>query len=575
MPPDETSGGARDDWAVVFVHGIGQPSPGSTLGRFGQPVVDYATATCGPATRLERTPGVWTLRLGDGAACRRWLLTEVHWADVVAAPTYRQLLRWLVLVAPWIVHTDALLWSERRPRRSRRRLWTAALYYTYIWVLRLIWAFVRGMLLLLAGVAAQLVLTLVGVIGLVPALRGIVVSVQRALVGSVGDSFAYLYDEQTWQRIEGRLIDAIAKAGARADRIAVVTHSQGTAVMHRALAGGRLPDHVTTWISLGSGLQKLIRLREASTRTLVGWALLRTVALAFFIASIPFWEMIPDPVRGGEKLTDLTGYALLVGIAVLLAPYRSVKRGKAHDSRLIRDPLQRYRLRWLDLYSFHDPVPGGPIAGIDSIEVYNYGSFLRDHSAYVANVEEVVRRIYELLEPPRVTEPFVARQLVQRRARRVRLRRVLWPLALGAAFALSAPLVHIAPWSVADVLMVASFVLLSVIGVDHLWRRWNAKATGLSVTDPGGRTPVGRMAWILGGGCVIALTVLTLGLAGTDAAGYDALLRFLSSWGLFLTWICGVLTVILLITLDFRAYEAARTLRTDSDHAAAPSPPLR
>jgi hypothetical protein len=64
---------------------------------------------------------------------------------------------------------------------------------------------------------------------------------------------------------------------------------------------------------------------------------------------------------------------------------------------------------------------------------------------------------------------------------------------------------------------------------------------------------------------VVALLVLTLGLAGTDAAGYDTLLRFLSSWGLFLTWICGVLTVILLITLDFRAYEAARTL---------PAPPL-
>jgi hypothetical protein len=270
-------------------------------------------------------------------------------------------------------------------------------------------------------------------------------------------------------------------------------------------------------------------------------------------------------VRGGEKLTDLTGYALLAGIAVLLAPYRSVKRGKADVSRLIRQPLQPYHIRWLDLYSFHDPVPGGPIAGIESIEVYNCGSFLRDHSAYVANVEEVVRRIYELLEPPRVIDPFVAHQLVQRRARRVRLRRVLWPLALGAAFALSAPVVHLAPWAVVDAIAVASLGLLSLVGVDRLWLWWNSRATALSVTDPDGRTPIAPMAWLLGGGSVVAVLVLTLSMAGTDTTSYDTLLRFLSSWGLSLTWICGVLTVILLVTLDFRAYEAARRLRTDSD----------
>src|SRR5215207_7094794 len=127
------------------------------------------------------------------------------------------------------------------------------------------------MLLLMSGVVAQFVLTVGGLIGLVPALRGPARWLQRLLVGSVGDSFAYLYDEATWRRIERRLVDTIEYVRPRAQRVAVVSHSQGTAVVHRTLAAGRSPDLVATWISLGSRLQKLIALREATTQALVGW----------------------------------------------------------------------------------------------------------------------------------------------------------------------------------------------------------------------------------------------------------------------------------------------------------------
>jgi len=561
-------GHERADWAVVFVHGIGQQVPGSTLSRFGPPIVEYADSIEGQQSRVEYAQETCWLTLDDGRITRRWLLVEAHWDDVVAPPTYRQLLRWMVLVVPWILHSDALLWSSRRPRRRpRRRWWAAAFYYTYVWGAKLMWAFIRGMAFLISGVVAQLVLTVVGLIGLVPALRGPARWLQRLLIGSVGDSFAYLYDEATWGRIERRLVDTVESIRPRAQRVAVVTHSQGTAVMHRALGAGLRPDWIATWISLGSGLQKLIGLREVTTRVLVGWAILRALSLGFFLASIPFWRMGTDPETGEDVPSDLTSFALLVGVAVLVAPYRSVRRRQRQVAGLVRRPLSHSQLHWLDLYTFHDPVPGGPIPGttgeeteqpIASIEVHNEGSFLRDHSAYLDNVEEVVRRVYELLDPPRSVDRFAARQLAERRARRVRLRRVLWALTAGLTCALSVPVVRAASSMVGDVLAIGGAGLLSFFLVDRTWRTWNARATALTRVDPAGRTQVATVAWMFGGASFVALLVVPLGLLGVNASDYDGVLRFVGEWGRALTLIFGPLTLILLVTLDFRAYEAAR-----------------
>jgi hypothetical protein len=472
----------------------------------------------------------------------------------------------MVLVAPWVLHADALLWSQRRPRTPRGRSWQAAIYYLFWWQWKLLWAFIRGMLLLVAGVAAQLALTVIGVVGLLPALRGPARWVQRALVGSVGDSFAYLYDESTWRRIEQRLSDTIEYVSPRVHRIAVVTHSQGTAVLHRALVERQMPDRVAAWVSLGSGLQKLISLRETRTRTLVGWAALRAVALGFFLASMPFWSMVTDPATGEDAPSAITVGALTVGVAALVAPYFNIKRARRRVARIVREPLQHYRLRWLDLYSFHDPVPGGPIPGssgaadehpIASVEVYNEGSFFRDHSAYIDNVEEVVRRIHDLLEPPQSRDPVAARQLVERRGRRVRLRRSLWALGICTTCALSVPGVRFAPWTALEVAAVALAGVLSYLVLEGAWRAWNTKATAMTVVDPAAKTPVSTVAWIFGGWSLFAVLALWFGRGGSDAADDRGLLPVVDVLGT-LTLICVTLTVVLLLSLDYRADMAAR-----------------
>jgi hypothetical protein len=343
-----------------------------------------------------------------------------------------------VLVVPWVLHAYALLWSQRRPPKPRRRWWWALVYYFQVWPWRLLVAFARGMLLLIGGLVAQLILTVVGIVGLIPVLREPARRMQRTLIGSVGDSYAYLFDEATWRRIEQRLVDTMERMRCRADRIMVVTHSQSTAVMHRAVSARCIPENVVTWVSLGSGLQKLLVLHITRSGTLVAWAGFRLLAVGLFLASVPFWAMETDPKTGKNVLTGFTTVALMLGVVALLGPLRMVRRQRSQMARAIRAPLLYRRLRWLDLYSFHDPVPGGPIPGttgieaerpIASLRVFNEGSFLRDHSGYIDNVEEVVRRIHDILAPPRSVEPFTARQLVERRARRVRLRLPMWWLA--------------------------------------------------------------------------------------------------------------------------------------------------
>jgi hypothetical protein len=555
-----------DDWAVVFVHGIGDQFPGETLDRFGSPLAEYALAQHGPGSRLEGDDAEWVIHLVDDTQVRRWRLVEVHWADLVAPPTYPQLLRWLVLVAPWILHADALLWSQRRPRTPRHasiRWWlTIGLS---LWSMRFLWAFTRGMVLLVAGALAQLVLTIVGLIGLVPALRGPALGLQRRLVGSVGDSFAYLYDAATWTRIERRLVDAVTGAGQHADRVAVVTHSQGTAVMHRALADGSMPDVVTAWMSLGSGLQKLTMLRQLTTKALVGWAGLRVAALTVFFGSIPFWEYVPNPVTGEDEPSQVVGVAFLVAMVALWAPYPTIRRLKRSVEQVVIAPLSGYSLRWLDLYSFHDPVPGGPMPGSNgpvpawlpqSREVFNEGSFRRDHSAYVANVEQVVRPFHDLLAPPTL-DPFVAAHITERRRRRVRALVPMRFLIIGTGLALATPLVRVASWPAALV-TIAAAVWLSAVVLGTAWRRWNRAETALAMTRPGAVSSLRPTVVAIAGWALLTVVVEALGTIGVDLDVTGGALPLTASLGRVLPLAFAPLVIGLITTTDYRGYAAAR-----------------
>lgn len=551
--------GARCDWAILFVHGIGQPAAGATIERFGQPFAEFAMAQApGPATKLVRNGDSWRLTLDHAGTITRWLLVEVRWADLVAASPYRVLLRWLVLVAPWIFHSDALSWRYRRARqqqgRSMRRLGTALRWSSG--QPSMFWAVTRSSLLLLAGIAVQLVVLVVGLAGLVPVLRRPARLIQRLLVRSVGDSFGYLYDEQTWARIQQRLVDSVVDAGQRAERVAVVTHSQATAVMHRALWSRTMPDLVTTWLSLGSGLQKLLELRLLSTRALTAWAVLRVLALVMILGTVPDWIWTTDPVTGAGEASPAIAGAVLVVLALLLAPYLQVRMIRDRLGPITAQPVRPYSLRWLDLHTFHDPVPAGPLPGvdllpgrIDSVEVHNLGSFLRDHSAYQHNDEQVLATLYRLVSPPvaghRSTLP------AHRRRRRVQWRRPLWLLIIGTGFGVVAPLLRLVSWPPAQAVILIVGVAGSHLVLESAWRGWNARATALARRDPARTAGTGRIAVVVAGWSLLCWACALFG-PPVDSPGYLA-----AAVGVVTPVLVTPVLLALLWTLEPRARRAA------------------
>jgi hypothetical protein len=528
--PNNWSGfgsGAEDekpyDWAVVFVHGIGHPAAGATMRRFGEPFGTFAAAQFnGPSTRLEPHPDGWRLTLDDGTQIRRWLLIELRWADLVVPVRYSALLRWLVLVAPWILHSDALSWSTRRPRRPkprfRQRMWRSTLRWLTVGVYALLWAVVRSLSLLLLGVVAQLVLTVVGLVGLLPVLRPVVRRAQRLLVTTVGDSYAFVQDRRTWSLIQERLQAAIADGSRQADYVAVVTHSQGTAVMHRTLVEADRGEQPSAWLSLGSGLQKLSELQAIGTSALLGWALTRFAGVVAIVATIPGWERIVDPTTGADTFSDPLGYALVVALALLYAPLPHVRRLRRRVEARLRAPLSSSSMRWIDLYTRYDPVPAGPLPGASndlhgnpvSLEVHNLGSYLRDHSAYPDNHEEVNATLFGLLcEGSRL-----GYSAPERRAR-VAIRRALWLLTSATAVALAAGLIRLVPSPVAVVLGAPLFAFLSIKVFLGSWARWNRRAAAASLR--GHVAEFGRARLILAGLWILVSSIG--GLAGTELAG--------------------------------------------------------
>ena len=231
--------------------------------------------------------------------------------------------------------------------------------------MRLLWSFLRGMALLIAGAVAQLVLSFIGLIGLVPALRAPARWVQRRLVGSVGDSFAYLYDAATWARIQQRLVERVAAASGEADqgRRRDPFPGDGGDASSARLRFDAGPRDCMGFARLGSAEADGVAAPEhQSPRRVGGVAHCGARPLS---RVDPFVGVRSESGhRRGRALANC-GLRVPGAIVVLCAPYPGLRKVKAAVERQVMAPLPAYALRWLDLYSFHDPVPGGPMPGSD------------------------------------------------------------------------------------------------------------------------------------------------------------------------------------------------------------------
>jgi len=263
--------------AVLFVHGIGSQSYGSTLTAHTDALIEWLRERFGQddfrnteieveETRLrepELKPG-WpahtylhiSSKTQDGPE-ERWLLAESWWADSFLRPTYRELLGWtmtsaVATVASEIAEVYERLATAAKQRRTLLALQAVATLYLSI-----------AVLLPILSVAIAL-----SVAGFIPWIRRLAVRVQGALIGSVGDSYVLTKGETARSAIVTRMrgdLRWLKEQGI--ERMLVVAHSQGAEVARIALTGNAdFTGSDVKLLTYGSGTRKLLLLEKLRAR---------------------------------------------------------------------------------------------------------------------------------------------------------------------------------------------------------------------------------------------------------------------------------------------------------------------
>ena len=270
---------------VLFVHGIGTQPPRDTLVRWG----DVLLKVIGRVT--EEEPGRTIPMVGRGDAGDRsgdkpaevavefrcndrdqkekWLLAEGWWADSFPAPTYSELVSWSFRAVPWAIalHIAQRFWQSNPKASKAAWLWACAKAITQL----------LGAMALMPVFMILLALTLVLGLLPIPELRSLILSTQTALIGTIGDSLAFVESPLRAALIRGRILEGLERLKGRCERTVIVAHSQGAAATLDALGGildhdeagerpsppseGPVPDALVTF---GSGINQLVSLKVLS-----------------------------------------------------------------------------------------------------------------------------------------------------------------------------------------------------------------------------------------------------------------------------------------------------------------------
>ena len=431
------------DLGVLFVHGIGNQTQGSTLAEFGTPLVEWTRSRAKDAgIRTEVAHTVLTGPNDEPAfseltffskSPRRWLLAESWWAQSFPLAQFRDVATWSLLIVPWTLGTHfgkrmRRVWKSGRP--GRRIAAVSALVGA-----------------LLVSPLVLLVLAVLLALGTIPwpQLRAVVAKIQLSIASSLGDSFMLVTRPLEAAAIRSRLRRDVNWMLRRCRRVAVVAHSQGGAVACQVLSTGRATDALL--ITFGSGLRKLEELDEVRQRKgLLEGAL--AAVLGLFVASL---ALLYAPLMAYQVLQGTASPTSAVVLLALALGGVVIGVSGLQDFFHAREPfkltpmtvdLYARGVRWEDVYSSVDPVSNGPVRDDpnqppNSTEVVNLGSALRDHTAYWQNRDEFVALVVEkllafdgaTLLPPMAAEAttFLRRQ----RAIRVRVRRALgWATTL-------------------------------------------------------------------------------------------------------------------------------------------------
>jgi hypothetical protein len=450
----------RHDFGILLVHGIGEQRKSDTLLAFGDPLlsaierwlssplhgtqptspghVEIVTADLDPSGSDLSTPPHAVIRLTPAytdATPQSWLVAENAWGTVVRQPRFGKLAGWLLTAGSWAVLSHALRSGAQSPNglvRSLSRVISVSVALV-------------AMLLLQVAIGALALLAVVPIPRLRAALSGLLLK----LTGVLGDSYVLLESELQAAAIVSKAQRDLDWLSQRCRAVAVLAHSQGAAVAHRALRT-TAPANVVLLVTFGSGLVKLEelhtmrRMHSGRQRMLqLSVPLTATAGLIALRIGTAYWDA---PLAPGAFYVVLS--FVIFGLVVVRLAYEA---SEAFRTRLTELSLAKLRpnLDWLDLYATHDPVSQGPLAtatghidGVESRPVTNLRSAILDHTGYWDNETEFVPQVLVRLGehggvqivPPTTRDAL--RAAAAQRARRVVYRQWIQAATLLGATAL-------------------------------------------------------------------------------------------------------------------------------------------
>jgi hypothetical protein len=354
--------------------------------------------------------GVWPARPKSSSTL---LVAEAYWAECFPPPSPEEVTEWMLTVVP----TTLLLHFGMRMRRAVRRFARSdGLKAKLAAGCECVWA---GVLLLLAvGLLVPVLLNLLFFLTLlrflpIPLLPdAILKKVQSVLAEIIGDSMVFCASPARLAAIVREARAAMDWLEAQCERVAIIAHSQGAAVLRHAMGGGEgempPPENLCGIVTLGAGLRKLevlLRLEAARGTSdledrflhlMIGKlaqaiTIFALIELALHMAGIVFsWALF-------------VVFALLVGLNLLLFALIDFERKTPVESWWKQIRNCRPSAEWLDLFASRDPVSNGPMwedagpEGAVTAKVTNRSSVIFDHTAYWENDSGFVSRVAAFL----------------------------------------------------------------------------------------------------------------------------------------------------------------------------------
>ena len=459
------------DLGILLVHGIGEQQRGDTLteagdlilawlGRFAEAIgsagaVDLnlmnvvarqasGDPIAGAHAMVRITPPI------EGGAAANWIIGESFWADVFRPATYHELAGWGIFIGPWAFAAQVRGIVQRMEIGSQVPRLLRLLLVPIVWV-------VAGAMFL-AGAFVGLAVTLLALALVVlaftniPFLADFARSAQRGLANGVGDAYVLTRSPIRFGAMSSQVRSDLRDMCKESKAVAVIAHSQGTAVAWHAIKHELTDDpaddsdvakHLRLFLTYGQAVRKLTFMKQVAENPIPRQGLVASLGAGFALLAV------------AEYMTTGLGWLMVVTVALAIAAEALLvwlgrraweESGKKIEADWGAVEKAAPELEWLDLWASADPVPGGPLdldwTRFPSFKIRNLASTVLDHVVYWKNTTEflpiLAARLFGLGGPSRyatnLTDPLLVASAMRRHAR-VLLLLTMRVVLVGAAVA--------------------------------------------------------------------------------------------------------------------------------------------